>query len=512
MKILIVDDERIEREGIRFLIRTHNIDLTVKEAENGEKALEIISNDSIDILFTDIKMPFMDGLELAEKARVLNPDIKVILFSAYSEFEYAREAIKLDVDYYILKPINVDEFTRTMSEVILAIREQQKKKESEKAILQVYQKAKVHETEKILLDILHGAASSQDIEAAIHNCDMKMTLKEIRIIMLDFKDRFFDSRRLDFGKYLGNIIKCVFYSVNINEYQTVIFMKETNSGKSYMESIGRQLIDAINLHYQKDVCIIFSRKITEIKDIPAEYEEVDRLLEYKFFFKGSVVLFAGESVYNENAIPESVQEVIDNINKFIVSNDFASAGDSIKMFIDYIKSTGHFSSLYMKYICMEILRKVSETVDKGYEQSFWKAVDKIANIENVFELGDALISTIGEMKWNSPSIPAKYNGAIAEVINIIRKEYALDISLEYLGEKVFLSPSYLSCLFRKETGQSTIKYITNYRLEEAKKLLTNTNMKVIDVSRSVGYLNTSYFCSLFKNYFGVPPGQYREGI
>lgn len=260
MKILVVDDERIERDGIRFLIKTNNINLSVEEAENGEKALEIMRNSSVDILFTDIKMPLMGGLELAAKARILNPDLKIILFSAYGEFEYAKEAIKLDVDYYILKPVNVEEFIKTISDVIEECMELQKKKVNEEMLLQVYQKTISHE----------------------------------------------------------------------------------------------------------------------------------------------------------------------------------------------------------------------------------------------------------EMKFKTGPVSANYKGAVSKVIDIIREEYAHDLSLEYLAEKVFLTPGYLSSLFRKVTGQSTVSYITNYRLEEAKKLLTNTNMKIVDISKSVGYLNTSYFCSLFKSYYGVPPGQYRE--
>jgi len=512
MKILIVDDEWIERDAIRFLIRTHNIDLDVAEAENGEKALEIIRNVFVDILFTDIKMPLMNGLELAAKARILNPDIKIIIISAYSEPEYVREAIKLNVDYYIHKPINIDEFIRTMSEVILACEVQQKKNKNEEECLQLYQKVKVHDTERILLGILRGNAPDEDIEVTIHNGITGMSLKDIRMILLDFKDRFFDSKKLDFGKDLDNIIKCGFCIVNINEYRTVIFLQEPNREKTYLESIGRQLLDVINLHYEKDVCIVFSRKIADIKDIYTEYTEVDRLVEYKFFFKGSVTLFAGESMYNGNAIPESVDEVIENINKFIVSNDFVSAEDSFEMFISNARNTGHFSNVYMKYICMEMLKKILKCMDQGNVQSLWEAIERVEKAVNIFQLRDAMMSIIEEIKLNSAAISAKYKRAVADVIHIIQREYDKDISLEYLAKKVFLTPSYLNCLFREETGRNTMQYITNYRLEEAKKLLKDTNMKIADISKSVGYINPSYFCSLFKNYYGTPPGQYRERI
>ena len=155
-RILIVDDEKIERNGIRLLINKYNLDLSVGEAENGETALEYISNNRVDILFTDIKMPFMDGLELARRAKLINPSLKIIIFSAYDEFEFAREAITLDVFYYILKPINVNEFLKTMSQVIEACKEEEKRKEKEVMLLNAYQKEKIREKEMILLDILRG--------------------------------------------------------------------------------------------------------------------------------------------------------------------------------------------------------------------------------------------------------------------------------------------------------------------------------------------------------------------
>ncbi|HHY22698.1 MAG TPA: response regulator, partial [Clostridiaceae bacterium] len=203
-RILIVDDEKIERNGIRLLINKYNLDLSVGEAENGETALEYISNNRVDILFTDIKMPFMDGLELARRAKLINPSLKIIIFSAYDEFEFAREAITLDVFYYILKPINVNEFLKTMSQVIEACKEEEKRKEKEVMLLNAYQKEKIREKEMILLDILRGNIDYKKFDYGkfedktkdnISDIDFDLKFKNIRLILLDFRSRFFDSHK-----------------------------------------------------------------------------------------------------------------------------------------------------------------------------------------------------------------------------------------------------------------------------------------------------------------------------
>jgi len=523
-RILIVDDEKIERNGIRLLINKYNLELSVEEAENGETALEYISNNKVDILFTDIKMPFMDGLELVGRAKLINPSLKIIIFSAYDEFEYAREAITLDVFYYILKPINVTEFLKTISQIIEACKEEEKRKEKEVMLLNAYQKEKIREKEMILLDILRGNIDYKRFDYGkfedktkdnISDLDFNLKFKNTRLILLDFRSRFFDSYKSDFENRLNSVINENFNIVNINEYHSVIFIEDWHSSKSRLENIGSKLIDLINVHYNKDVCIIFSRKINGIEDVHREYAEAEKLIEYKFFYKGSVVFFVGESMYKEDSTFESVDEIIRNINKFIDLNDYIGLKESVDMFINHMQNTGSFSSSYIKYVCMEILGKASENTENSMKKDksfFSRALDEINKAQDIFQLRDVLISAVEKIKFDSPEIPIKYKGAVGEVLNIIHKEYAADIGLEYLAEKVFLSPSYLSYLFKSVTGGSVVQYITNYRLEEAKKFLSNTNMKIIDVSKSVGYLNSSYFCSIFKNFYGISPGQYRERI
>ena len=133
MKILLVDDEKIERQGIKFLIQKFQIPLIVEEANNGKKAWEYIErNNDIDILLTDVKMPHMDGLELAKKVNQLNPNIVIIIFSAYGEFDYAKKACQVNAVNYLLKPIEIDEFQEVMGHV-MEICEKRKQQELLKA-------------------------------------------------------------------------------------------------------------------------------------------------------------------------------------------------------------------------------------------------------------------------------------------------------------------------------------------------------------------------------------------
>jgi len=244
MNILVVDDQKPERDGIIRQIHKNNFRLNVAEAENGVKALTHIRENPVDILITDIRMPFMDGLELAQKAKEIHPDVTVIIYSAYGEFEYARKAIDIHVESYLLKPLKVAEFVNVMTKAIARF------------------------------ENLHPKPQIQD---------------EAKVLPLEG-----------------------------------------------------------------------SRKVTR------------------------------------------------------------------------------------------------------------------------------------------------------EVTQLIRSQYMQDIHLDMLARQVNLTPSYLSQLFKKETGSGIAKFINTVRLDEARKMLLGTNMRVSEICLAAGYTDLSYFCSLFRNMYGATPAQYRE--
>lgn len=127
-RILLVDDDRNERSGVRFLIEREHLPLEILEASNGKHALEVLQNEHIDILFTDVKMPYMDGLELSGIVCEKYPDVKIIIFSAYGEFEYAQKAMEARAVSYLLKPVEIDQFYHVLNKVITSCHERNVRK------------------------------------------------------------------------------------------------------------------------------------------------------------------------------------------------------------------------------------------------------------------------------------------------------------------------------------------------------------------------------------------------
>ena len=152
-KVLVVDDEKIGRDGISFLLKQSSYQFDIKEAQNGKVALQYLLNNEVDFLFTDIKMPFMDGIELIQEVMKVKPEIKIVILSGYSDFEYAKNAMKVGVSEYLLKPIDPKEFNTSLDKVV-------KQYESQKKEQMKIKRQNVLLKEHILFSLVNGNSVS----------------------------------------------------------------------------------------------------------------------------------------------------------------------------------------------------------------------------------------------------------------------------------------------------------------------------------------------------------------
>lgn len=509
---MIVDDEDVEREGIKFLINKHGLPLDIIEEENGEDALEYLKSNPVDILFTDIKMPFMDGIDLSEKVRELYPNIKIIIFSAYGEFDYAKRAINANVSHYILKPIHIDEFIKVFKKIIELCDKECEEKEQNQQLFKVYNKAIEFEKEKIFIELINGAELNADFINRMELGGVHLKDQFLQLIMVDFRSKFFDKYNDDFRKNLLDLIKNDYFYINLNERQSVIFLIDTQKHEDnrvvmeFAEALKKMVVD----NYNTPITIVISEVIDSIEWIGSEFNFIETMLDSKFFFDDSIILFAHGIVPEESLQTVNMEKLVDNIFTYIDITDFYSLEKSIDLFFDKLKGQENFSVIYIKFTCSEIIKRVIEKLDKEHTINLKFYIEEIFKSETYQQMKKPLESIITAMKTVSKTNFYEVNKkVIKDIFTLIERNYMNDISLEWIAEKVFLSPGYLSYYFKKETGQSLVKYITSYRLQNAWNLLQNTNMKIVDVSEKVGYNNTSYFCLNFKDHFGISPTQCR---
>ena len=511
-RILIVDDERIEREGIRNLIRMLKLELEPILAKNGEVALEIVRNEPVDIVITDIKMPFMDGLELAEKIREEKPDIELIIYSAFNEFEYARRAMRTNVSNYLLKPIQVPEFLAAVHRAMDACLEKEADKIRKRELLEGYRRGLAYEREKMLLDAINGTKPIKP--SAFPQPEGGAQEREsIHLILVECLRPFFDMHNDDFFSMLGERISLPFDYLNVNENQSLLFVRSPLPlPKETLRLLAETISSSTAERYDLAVRLIVGAAADGWEGVHDAYCGIERMLEFTFFMNDDAILFAGEQLAEASVDGVELQSISDKIYQCLDYGDTRGAKYGVELLFSYLKSKGHFSSLYTKFLCSEMMTKALGKEHKNNISVINEYLDKITRTASLHDLKDVMfdIFDLYESSAETKGKGESTNKIIEGIKRMVEEQYDQDLSLEGIAEQVYLTPSYLSYLFKKETGQSLIRYITQVRMDKAVALLKDTNMKIVDICKQLGYRNSNYFIQAFRQHYGVTPAKFRE--
>lgn len=506
-RILIVDDERDERNVIRFLLNKNNFQLIIDEASNGKEALSLLQTQPVDILFTDVKMPFVDGIELATRARELYPNLHIIFFSGHDDFYYAKKAISLRAVEYILKPVKPDEFQNTISTVLQNIKNEEKQHELKEA-----------NTEFLKTHILYRLINKTPIEM-LKNEYPTMNFDFLHhyssLMLMQFEEPFFDrlSKEED-TFFFYNQIKKMFpdYTsdfINLNPFQILLLLGKTDRNKEYKE-IAINIQKQVYLEYGINCYISVSNEYSSPSELPEIYDELELYLEDRFFYSDTYIYPIDPSTRESKEYLEQDEHILQKIKTAIHLVDIVSFKQNMNLLFQKYQSKQELSHIYVRYffsrllqtLCQELPHYNKELVNKKMESIF--SCQHFSVIETILvDVQDEVIQRLEE-KEQSPK----------HVIHLVQKyiteHYGEDLSLNLLAEKVYLSPSYLSEIFIKETGCGINKYIKSLRMENAQDLLNNTNMKITDICKMVGYHNLSYFVRSFREHFGSSPEKYRQ--
>ncbi|KRF31742.1 response regulator transcription factor [Paenibacillus sp. Soil787] len=512
LKMLVVDDDKFERDGVKFLIEKYGLNLEISEADSGESALAFIESNDIDILFSDIRMKGMDGLQLAAKVRELGRPVKVIFMSAYGEFEYAQRAIDLKAIRYILKPVQVSEFIKVVSQVIQLCEQELKSKAQQDRMEEALKKEVRYEKQKLMSDLILGKAEVADEEREL---SMPITGFDgycyVRMLMLDSRSRFFDRLDPDLERQLAETVRRGFDFIHLNEFQGLLLVEAfAEESLEALTELGQQLIRWFRDKYGQEVCIVVSGLVDDVKQLYKEYHAMESMLENKFFFDEGTVLLANRTSFATDDVTAAVNNGLEELTLNIQHNRYDVARLRFEQLFDALQGSDHYSVIYIKYVCSEIVKAIFDASAKKNTDNFKVSLESIYRTTKLNDLRKVVLTILEENESSSGNGAEPMTKAIEEVVRIIESEYNADLSLELLAERIYLSPNYLSHLFKKQKRISINKFITLYRMEKAKELLRSTNRKIVDIGQDVGYSNFPYFSSLFKNHYGKSPSQFRE--
>ncbi len=491
LSVLIADDEWIEREGIRSLLQESPYEFQVFMAGNGEEAKKLLEKHKINILFTDIKMPFMDGLDLLEAADLDGRGTKVVMFSAFADFSYAKRAMENHASFYLLKPVDPEEFQKVLAQLVEMILQEW---EEERKIRSLTDRLGSPAT-----DWLQGEGPApkavSDWMGGGGFCWMQL----------------FDMEGESSGTIAGFYEKIRQFSmrilcmVTVGEGICLVVLKRGNGQE-------RMVSELISWCGMQRACIILSREMKDVESLTDTYQRMYDMLRYHFFAEENQIYYVGEgnadAASSENAVRRIQKEILDGID----NGNYAYVEGNLEALQEEFRGRIHDSQIYVKYLYAGILRKLFEKKEVSHPE-FKRCLDSLFAETNLYGIHRMMLETVGRFREGEKE--GKKGGAeqkkvIRKVMEIVESRYREELTLPSIAQEVYLTPSYLSYLFKKQTGHSLIKYITTVRLEEAKKLLKGSSLKVSEVAKRVGYQNDSYFNITFKNNLGISPTQYRE--
>ncbi len=499
-RLMIADDEDQERMGIRFLLKKCGFAFEIMEAVDGKEALEKLENFPADILLTDVKMPFLDGIGLATEVKRRWPELPLIFFSGYDDFEYVKSALSLQAVDYILKPVNPIEFEKTLRKVV----ERLHREEEEGAVSRQFQR------NYMLLRLI----SNMPVErSALRNDseDLRFAGEYTRLIVLEFETDFFGKEVADirdFSARLGEVAEGEVDFLDINPSQGVLFLRNGYGDERLVRGLAKCIHLEVEKKYGRCCYLAVSRKIGSADDIGPAYTEAEASLEDRFFSREAYVYPLDENRRNGGK-PTDIGELLRMIEADVSCRDCYSLRRNMETLLDDCRDNGMQSYIYTRFICANLI----QTLFKGLPDSARRRtamVEKAMGIASFEKLEQLLWELADELEERLKQGQDSPSHTIAIVEQYIQGHYGETLSLDILAEKVYLTPHYLSSIFIQEKGIGMNKYIKTVRMEKARELLRDTNMKISDISEKVGYSSLSYFCRSFRNEYGVTPEQYRK--
>ncbi len=502
MKILIADDEVLICEWLEFCIAQNPDYQLVGRAGNGKEALEIFQETEPDLILTDIKMPLMDGIELLRAVKTLRPETVVVLLTAFSEFDLARQAIREGAHDYILK-------TETNNEGLLAVLKQvetQCRLPNKKAAASQGETWYQH---SIIKNILKekGTLQQEDI-LRLQNCGVRWRNSGLFALAV-WSNRVMED--FSFPK-TENVRHVVGF-----EYENGVYVAVGNLPRdaSHMQRIST-LSHYVNTIIEQNQCMVGVSQIREnMQQIHQILCQAVAALSHGFY-DGRIKQYRweGEDIHSF-AQNESWQEKMKEYTRLFYQTKQQEQVALAAKALDYACENKIYPIHYVKDFCAACMEEVFSSyssVNAEVSKSVLKQEKiRLEKASNFTQTEEITLRFLAEYCAGSSDFDeAALSPAVAMAVLYIRKHYNMGITLEQIAGEVHLNPEYLSRTFKEEVGCTYTTFLTEIRMRRAAALLAGTNEKVQKIGQEVGYPNVSYFSTLFKKNFGLNPYEYRR--
>ena len=498
-KVMIVEDEELILQGIRNILDWESLGLQVVHmAHDGAEALEMWEKEPVHIVVTDISMPEMDGLELLRRIREKEEQVRFIILTGYDEFAYAREAIRLEVENYILKPIDEEELERQLRETVEKLDEMDKKKIQyidEKTQWMHFLNGQTEgEEARQYAEMLGISADRGTYYAALMKWNMEgLKEKKITDVIVELKQ----------AEHLK--------IVHLPPDSLLMVLTGNTSDETQAQEYFSELQNQVESRFNVMTFICMGTGFQSIAQLPESYRAARKLQKY-LILEGYGTCISQRQIQDRTT--ESVNMDEDQLRRFILKKETdAAVGYMEDLFINKISRDASASSLYQMAVKMAVLLgeiKKEYKLKSGNFQELTDLIETIFRAEDIHGIKTAFISEITEIIACMHEEDSQYTPVVRQIIADVQLNYREDMNLKTLAYKYHMNASYLGQIFQKEVGCSFARYLSNTKNGIAKDLILNTNMKINDIARQVGYPDTSYFYRKSIQCYGVSPASLRE--
>lgn len=533
LKVFLVEDESVIRDGLRDNIPWEQYGFTlVGEAADGEMALPLIRKTKPDVLITDIKMPFMDGLSLS---RIVSRELsatKIVIISGYNDFEYARQAIEVGVDQFLVKPV-----TRLMLKKTLLELREKIEQERDKSDYQTQYQAEMHIYEqfarrRFMEKVLTGALPVGEIYEEAAKLSIEITAPSYNLMLFHIQEKnaeIFVGGMEDFMRKQDEVLhyflrhpEYLLFRWNASSYGVLI-----RSERAHIDDLTERGLSCIRdfCTHQKQIewYVAVGDPVERLSQLPECYRQVNHYFAYRFIMPDTHVLCG---VTLEDCLSQQEEKNIGNVDPSTMAQevirDFLENGneneihDFVQSYVQSIMKALR-SRMFRAYVVLNIrFTTIAYMESKGVpKEEYMEKIGDYAQEMNVEpdEVPDYFINMLrAAIEIRDRESSSRNRKLVSRAAAYIDDNFMNEnISLNSVAEKVEVSANYLSAVFSQNMKKTFVEYVTEKRMERAKRLLRTTELSSGEIGSEVGYKDSHYFSFVFKKTQGVSPREYRAG-
>ena len=535
IKVFLVEDEMVIRRGIKNSIDWEKEGyIFCGEASDGELAYPMIIKEKPDILITDIRMPFMDGLELCKLVKKELPNIKILILSGYDEFDYAKEAIRLGETEYLLKPISSGKLLEALNGVSESIRREKEDKDLVRKYMEEMRENTEHEKQKFFEQMIAGNLSMADALETGKKYEMSLSAGMYNLLLFRFT---LGEENRKSGELLGEaeyaIEKLTERLEYVFEFQRGVegwaFLLMADNEEQMSERVKELSKDLEEIMKNYSTIAYFGgigQPVARLRELEESFREAERALAARFTMELNRIISVDDirMAQNVDTLDDieitsfgEIEKTRTMLEKFLNNGVEDEIDEFVDVYINELPEENLKSVLMRQYIIMDayiVMMSFCEKIE-GIEGEMQAQSEELKNsmktIQTVEEIKNYIRMLLKKIIGVRDTISGRRYSDIIEIAkDQIRKTYMSDeISLNTVAAEVGMSPSYFSSIFSKEMGKTFVEYLTEIRMDRAKELLMCSSMKTSEIGYEVGYKDPHYFSYIFKKTQNCTPKEFR---